>query len=99
MGKACCGERVRRPASGLACMSGAREPLFSSHRKNAAIVKILALVPEAHGGFGGIATYSRDLIDACCELPRVRHVQLVPRIIRSEPVGLPAKAEMRSDAA
>jgi glycosyltransferase involved in cell wall biosynthesis len=62
-------------------------------------VKILALVPEAHGGFGGIATYSRDLIDACCELPRVSHVQLVPRIIRSEPVGLPAKAEMLSAAA
>jgi glycosyltransferase involved in cell wall biosynthesis len=67
--------------------------------KNAAVVKILALVPEAHGGFGGIATYSRDLIDACCELTRVTHVELVPRIIRSEPVGLPAKAEMLSAAA
>ena len=62
-------------------------------------MRILALVPEAHGGFGGIATYSRDLIDACCELPRVTHVKLVPRIIRSEPLGLPAKAEMLSAAA
>ncbi len=71
----------------------------SRNWKNAAVVRILALVPEAHGGFGGIATYSRDLIDACCELPRVTHVKLVPRIIRSEPVGLPAKAEMLSAAA
>jgi glycosyltransferase involved in cell wall biosynthesis len=62
-------------------------------------VRILALVPEAHGGFGGIATYSRDLIDACCQLPRTTHVKLLPRIIRSDPVGLPAKAEMVTAAA
>jgi phosphatidyl-myo-inositol dimannoside synthase len=62
-------------------------------------VRILALVPEAHGGFGGIATYSRDLIDACCELPRITHVKLLPRIIRSDPLGLPAKAEMVTAAA
>jgi phosphatidyl-myo-inositol dimannoside synthase len=62
-------------------------------------VRILALVPEAHGGFGGIATYSRDLIDACCQLPRVARVELVPRIIRTDPTGLPGKADMRSAAA
>jgi phosphatidyl-myo-inositol dimannoside synthase len=62
-------------------------------------VRILALVPEAHGGFGGIATYSRDLVDACCELPRVTQVKVVPRIVRSAPLSLPTKAEMLATAA
>ncbi|HTG17324.1 MAG TPA: hypothetical protein VK747_18880 [Blastocatellia bacterium] len=30
-------------------------------------MKILALMPDAYGGFGGIAQYNRDLIDALSE--------------------------------
>jgi phosphatidyl-myo-inositol dimannoside synthase len=62
-------------------------------------VNILALVPEAHGGFGGISVYNRDLIDACCELPRVSKVTLLPRHLLSAPVGVPAKVDVVAAAA
>ena len=62
-------------------------------------MKILALVPEAHGGFGGIAVYNRDLVDACCELSRVSELKLLPRVLRADPVGLPAKVDMVRTAA
>ncbi|WP_295387828.1 glycosyltransferase family 4 protein [uncultured Thiodictyon sp.] len=62
-------------------------------------MKILALVPEAHGGFGGIAVYNRDLIDACCALPYVQGLKLLPRHLRSTPEDLPAKVEIAFTAA
>ena len=62
-------------------------------------MNILALVPEAHGGFGGIATYNRDLVNACCELSRVSKLTLLPRCLRGDPIGLPKKVDMVRTAA
>jgi phosphatidyl-myo-inositol dimannoside synthase len=61
-------------------------------------VKILILAPEAHGGFGGISTYNRDLVNACCELPWVHEVRLVLRHIRFDPEGLPNKVSLAATA-
>ncbi|HSO82193.1 glycosyltransferase [Thiocapsa sp.] len=62
-------------------------------------MKILALVPEAHGGFGGISVYNRDLIDAFCELPHVDSLTLLPRRLREAPQGLPDKVDLVKTAA
>lgn len=45
-------------------------------------MKVLALVPEAFGGHGGIALYCRDLLTALAELPMVGHIDALPRLIR-----------------
>jgi glycosyltransferase involved in cell wall biosynthesis len=49
------------------------------------------LVTDAHGGFGGIAQYNRDIIDALCALAGVREVVVIPRIMPAEAFEAPAK--------
>lgn len=43
-------------------------------------VKVLALVTDAYGGYGGIAQYNRDFLSAVASLPEVTNVQVLPRI-------------------
>ena len=43
-------------------------------------MKILALVTDAFGGYGGIAQYNRDFLSALVEIPAVREVRVLPRI-------------------
>ena len=62
-------------------------------------MNILALVPEAHGGFGGISVYNRDLVNACCDLSRVNKLTLLPRCLRGDPLGLPEKTNLVRTAA
>lgn len=38
------------------------------------------LATDAHGGFGGIAQYNRDVIDAICGFERVSEVVVLPRV-------------------
>ena len=62
-------------------------------------MRVLALVPEGYGGFGGIAVYNEDLLNALCELPYVTSVEVLPRLIRSDPKILPEKVSLNVDAA
>jgi phosphatidylinositol alpha-1,6-mannosyltransferase len=43
-------------------------------------LRFLMLATDAHGGFGGIAQYNRDVIDAMCGFDRVSEVVVLPRI-------------------
>jgi phosphatidylinositol alpha-1,6-mannosyltransferase len=53
--------------------------------------RVLALVTDAYGGYGGIAAYNRDVIDALCEDERIGEVVAVPRLV-PQPIGaMPAK--------
>ena len=62
-------------------------------------MRFLAIVPEAFGGFGGIAVYNRDLLTALTELSLCEKVTVLPRLIR-EPTGrVPARIEVREKAA
>lgn len=55
-----------------------------------AMRRSLMLTTEAHGGFGGIALYNRDVLESLCEEPGCREVVAIPRLVRN-PVGeLPA---------
>jgi len=62
-------------------------------------LRVLALTPEAYGGFGGVSVSSIDLIDAFCELPYISSVTLVPRLLRATPKCVPKKVEMIAEAA
>ena len=63
-------------------------------------MRILAIVPEAFGGFGGIAVYNRDFLTALAELQLCEKVTVLPRLIRHAPAEpLPLGIELREKAA
>jgi phosphatidylinositol alpha-1,6-mannosyltransferase len=62
-------------------------------------MRFLAIVPEAFGGFGGIAVYNRDFLTALAELPICDKVTIIPRLIRHEPVTVPPRVELRERGA
>jgi len=57
-------------------------------------VRFLAIIPEAFGGFGGIAVYNRDFLTALSELPICEKVSVLPRLIRHTGATLPNKIEV-----
>jgi asparagine synthase (glutamine-hydrolysing) len=52
--------------------------------------RILVLLTDAFGGHGGIAQYSRDLLEALCTHPEVGEVVAMPRIMPHRPGPMPA---------
>ena len=59
---------------------------------------ILALVSDAFGGHGGIATFNRSFLSAIAAMDNVTSVRVLPRLVeRDEP--LPAKLVQENDAA
>jgi asparagine synthase (glutamine-hydrolysing) len=60
--------------------------------------RILALVTDAFGGFGGIAQYDRDLLSAICAMPDVQAVDVVPRLMPRSSGALPTKLRLVKDA-
>jgi glycosyltransferase involved in cell wall biosynthesis len=62
-------------------------------------VRFLAIVPEAFGGFGGIAVYNCDFLTALAELPLCEKVTVLPRLIRQAPATLPPQVELLEKAA
>lgn len=48
--------------------------------------RVLALITDAYGGYGGIAAYSRDVLQALCEDPCISEVVAVPRVAEP-PIG------------
>jgi len=62
-------------------------------------MKILLLCTDAFGGYGGIALFNRELVQALSEHPRVEEIVVLPRIIPN-PVGeLPPKTRFVEAAA
>jgi phosphatidyl-myo-inositol dimannoside synthase len=62
-------------------------------------LKILALLPDAFGGFGGIAKFNRDLCHALLSAPWVESLTVLPRVIQETPTDLPAGLKWQSAAA
>jgi phosphatidyl-myo-inositol dimannoside synthase len=54
-------------------------------------MKILALMPDAYGGFAGIAQYNRDLFDALSASSRVESIVSLTRHLPDSNMRLPAK--------
>lgn len=58
-------------------------------------MRILALVTDAFGGYGGIAQYNRDLLAALAEVPEISAIDVLPRVA-PDPLGaLPHKVRQR----
>ncbi len=54
-------------------------------------MRVLALMTDAFGGYGGIAQYNRDLADALAAVPAIDEVEVLPRYA-PDPIGpLPDK--------
>lgn len=51
--------------------------------------RVLSLVPDAFGGYGGIAVYNRDFQRAIASHPDVAEVVLLPRLMKYAPEALP----------
>jgi glycosyltransferase involved in cell wall biosynthesis len=62
-------------------------------------MRVLAIVPEAFGGFGGIAVYNSDFLTALSELPSCEKVTVLPRLIRHAEETLPPRIELLDKAA
>jgi phosphatidylinositol alpha-1,6-mannosyltransferase len=62
-------------------------------------VKILVLCTDAYGGYGGIALYTRDLIEAIASHPRVERVVAIPRVMLHEPEPIPENVDFVASAA
>jgi phosphatidylinositol alpha-1,6-mannosyltransferase len=54
-------------------------------------MRILAIVTEAYGGYGGIAQYNRDLLTAMSASSLTEAIEVLPRYARDEVDGLPRK--------
>lgn len=62
-------------------------------------MKILILCTDAYGGHGGIALYTRDLIEALAAHPAVERVVAIPRIIRGALEPIPPNVTFVASAA
>jgi len=62
-------------------------------------MRVLVLCTDAYGGHGGIALYTRDLIEALAAHPSVGEVVAIPRVIRREPETVPANVVFVAEAA
>ena len=54
-------------------------------------MKILALLTDAFGGYGGIALYNRDLLTALCAYPHIEKIVAIPRVMPFSSEVLPDK--------
>lgn len=61
--------------------------------------RILMLLSDAFGGFGGIAQYNRDVIHALVELDEVDAIVALPRLVPEAVGPLPAKLQFETAAA
>lgn len=62
-------------------------------------MRVLVLCTDAYGGHGGIALYTRDLIEAIASHPGVAEVVAIPRLVRNEPEPIPPKVRFVASAA
>jgi phosphatidylinositol alpha-1,6-mannosyltransferase len=51
-------------------------------------LRIAMLLTDAYGGFGGVARFNRDFLEALDASPQVERVQAFPRLI-AEPIAEP----------
>jgi len=57
--------------------------------------RVLALVPDAFGGRGGIALYNRHFLSALGNLPRCARIVAIPRNIVDSPGPVPERIDFR----
>jgi glycosyltransferase involved in cell wall biosynthesis len=63
------------------------------------VVRVLAILTDAFGGYGGIALYNRDVLTALCNHPAISEVVAVPRVIPGPLEAMPRKLRYEISAA
>jgi asparagine synthase (glutamine-hydrolysing) len=61
--------------------------------------RVMVLVTDAFGGYGGIAKFNRDLLSALAMMPECAEVVAIPRLVSEKPGTLPPRVSFRTDAA
>ena len=61
--------------------------------------RLLALLPDAYGGRGGIATFNRDLLGALASHPSVEGITVLPRLVVDEVGAVPSAIDFDVRAA
>jgi glycosyltransferase involved in cell wall biosynthesis len=62
-------------------------------------LQVHALLTDAYGGYGGVAVFNRDVLEALCSHPRVDRVVALPRVISHPLEPMPQNLDYRVDAA
>lgn len=62
-------------------------------------MQIHALLTDAYGGYGGIAVFNRDVLEALCSHPGVDRVVALPRVVSRRLESMPANLDYRVEAA
>lgn len=62
-------------------------------------VRVLALVTDAFGGYGGIAKFNRDFVVAIANLAECAEIVVVPRLVAAAPGPIPDRVRFVADAA
>ena len=62
-------------------------------------MRILVIITDAFGSYGGIAQYNRNLLTALCAIPEVEEVVAMPRTLSFPAGDLPAKLRYHTEAA
>jgi len=62
-------------------------------------MRVLVLCTDAYGGHGGIALYTRDLLEALAAHPRIERVVAVPRVMPHAAETVPPNIEFIASAA
>lgn len=61
--------------------------------------RVLVLASDAHGGFGGISQYNRDVIEAMATFPGIAEIRVLPRIIHDPGFEVPLRVTYSHDSA
>ena len=61
-------------------------------------LRILYLTADSYGGYGGIAQYNINFIEALALMPETKEVVVLPRMVSAPPGPIPDKVRMRLDA-
>jgi phosphatidylinositol alpha-1,6-mannosyltransferase len=62
-------------------------------------MRVLVLSTDAYGGHGGIALYTRDLVEAIAMHPQCEEIVVLPRVIRNVVEGVPANVRFVAESA
>jgi glycosyltransferase involved in cell wall biosynthesis len=62
-------------------------------------VQVHALLTDAYGGYGGVAVFNRDVLEALCAHPRIERVVALPRVISRPLEPMPPGLSYRVEAA
>lgn len=85
------GANVSLSPTGECCHTTASPSTFFAPSTPLPLLRVLVLLSDGFGGFGGIAKFNRDFLTALCSHPRIQEVIALPRLMPHDAGVLPPK--------